>query len=212
MEHLPLVGGVFAEVGALLDGIVEWALGLGLWAVFVLAFGDSFGLPSSGELAMLLWAGAREHPLALVIAVGFLGAALGDNGIYWLARLLGDPVIRRVVKPETQAKAQGYVTRHGAKAIIGGRMLAAIRTKVAILAGAARYPYARFLLYDAIGCLIWAVAYGAIGRLVGDAVGVTSVVDQVGIVAVIGAVIVIALAAVQHIVLPRLAARRLDGR
>ena len=210
MESLPLIGGVFAAIGDVFQGIVDWAMELGLWAVFILSFGDSFGLPSSGEFAMLVWGGLEEYPLALVMLIGFVGAALGDNAVYWLGRLVGDPVIRRVISPEKQAAAQGYVTRHGAKAIIGGRLLAAIRTKVAILAGAARYPYRRFIVYDAIGCAIWAVFYGALGRIVGDAVGVTSIVDRIGVVAVIGAVIVIGLAVAQRLVLPRLAARRLN--
>jgi membrane-associated protein len=88
-------------------------------------------------------------------------------------------------------------------------MLAAVRTKVQVLAGAAHYPYARFVVYDAIGCLIWAISFGIIGRVVGDAVGVASIVDRIGVVAVIGAVLVIALAVAQRVVLPRLAARRL---
>jgi membrane protein DedA with SNARE-associated domain len=80
----------------------------------------------------------------------------------------------------------------------------------AILAGAAHYPYPRFLLYDAIGCLIWAVSFGIIGRVVGDAVGVTNILDRIGVIAVIGAVLVVILAVAQRLLLPRLVNRRLN--
>lgn len=209
MESLPLIGGIWASIGDLLAQLVERIQELGLWAVFLLTMGDSFGLPSSGEFAMLVWSGLEEYPLALVILIGWLGAMAGDNCAYWGGRLIGNPVIRRVISEKKRDGIQGYIHRHGAKAIVGGRMLAAVRTKVHVLAGAAHYPYARFVVYDAAGCLIWAIAFGLIGRLVGDAVGVTSIVDRIGVVAVIGVALVVALAVAQRLVLPRLAARRL---
>ena len=210
MNPIAIVTDVMDATSDLLVALVEWIQALGLWAVFLLTFGDSFGLPSSGEFAMLVWAGLREDPLALVILIGFVGAAAGDNAIYWTGRLIGAPLIRRVIKDERRVAATGYIHRHGAKAIIGTRMLAAIRTKVAILAGAAHYPYPRFLLYDAIGCLIWAVSFGIIGRVVGDAVGVTNILDRIGVIAVIGAVLVVILAVAQRLLLPRLVNRRLN--
>ncbi|MEY4225913.1 MAG: hypothetical protein RL190_670 [Actinomycetota bacterium] len=210
MESLPLIGGIWASIGNLLAQLVERIQELGLWAVFLLTMGDSFGLPSSGEFALLVWSGLEEYPLALVILIGWLGAMAGDNCAYWGGRLIGNPVIRRVISEKKRDGIQGYIHRHGAKAIVGGRMLAAVRTKVHVLAGAAHYPYARFVVYDALGCLIWALAFGLIGRLVGDAVGVTSIVDRIGVVAVIGVALVIALAVAQRLILPRLAARRLN--
>lgn len=195
-------------VGNAMEAVVEWANQLGLWAVLILTFGDSFGLPSSGEFAVLVWAGLGEYPLLLVIAVAAFGAALGDNCAYWGGRLIGARVIRRVISPEREETARSYIHRHGAKAIIGTRMLAAVRTKVAVLSGAAHYPWGRFLVYDAIGCIIWAVVFGIIGRVVGDAVGVTNVVDQIGVVAIIGVAITAATIAAQRILLPRWERRR----
>ncbi|MFM7246244.1 MAG: DedA family protein [Actinomycetota bacterium] len=211
MESIPLIGGVWGAIGDLLAQLVERIQELGLWAVFLLTMGDSFGLPSSGEFAMLVWSGLDEYPLLLVILIGWVGAAVGDNCAYWGGRLIGNPVIRRVISEERRVSAQDYIHRHGAKAIVGGRMIAAVRTKVQVLAGAAHYPYLRFVVYDAVGCLIWAVTFGIIGRVVGDAVGVTSIVDRVGVVAVIGVGLVVALAIAQRLVLPRLAARRVNS-
>jgi len=211
MESVPLIGGVWSAIGDLLAQLVERIQDLGLWAVFLLTMGDSFGLPSSGEFVMLVWSGLDEYPLLLVILIGWVGAAVGDNCAYWGGRLIGNPVIRRVISEERRVSAQDYIHRHGAKAIVGGRMLAAVRTKVQVLAGAAHYPYLRFVVYDAIGCLTWAITFGIIGRVVGDAVGVTSIVDRIGVVAVIGVALVVALAIAQRLVLPRLAARRVNS-
>lgn len=205
-----MIGGIWAAVGDLMAALVERIQELGLWAVFLLTMGDSFGLPSSGEFAMLVWAGLDEYSLPVVILIGWLGAMAGDNCAYWGGRLVGKPVISRVIKEDKRVAAEGYIRRHGAKAIVGSRMLAAVRTKVQVLAGAAHYPYARFVVYDAIGALLWAVTFGIIGRVVGDAVGVTSIVDRIGLVAIIGVGIIVVLAGVQRLLLPRLAARRLS--
>jgi membrane-associated protein len=68
-------------------------------------------------------------------------------------------------------------------------------------------PYHRFLLWNALGCALWAVTFALVGRLVGDALGVTDQIHRVGIVVIVAVVIVIALALVQRHFLPRLRRR-----
>ena len=51
--------------------------------------------------------------------------------------------------------------------LVFGRLVAAIRTKAAVLAGSARLNYVRFTLWNAIGCLLWATTYAILGRTVG---------------------------------------------
>lgn len=201
-----------SAVGALMDQLVAWAEGLGLWAVLILTYVDSLGLPATGDAALLIWAGLREQPLLLVMLVAFVGGAAGDSTAYWAGRIVGSRLVRRFASEEREARWTAYLHRHAAKALIGTRMIAALRTKVAVLAGAARYPYPRFLAYNLIGCAIWAVSFGLLGRLVGDVVGVTGVMHQIGVVALVGIGIVVALAILQRYGLPWLAARRAAAR
>jgi membrane protein DedA with SNARE-associated domain len=48
----------------------------------------------------------------------------------------------------------------------------AIRSEVVFLAGAVRLPYARFALWNAVGCLAWAVLAATAGRVLGRFVDV----------------------------------------
>ena len=72
-----------------------------------------------------------------------------------------------------------------------------------VLAGAAHVPYPRFLVWNTLGCGLWAVVYGLLGRLVGDAVGVTSLLDRIGLVALVAIVLAAALLLAQRVITPR---------
>ena len=202
---------VFDAVSQAMERFVEWVQAFGLWAVFILAAADSFGLPATGDVAMLIWAGLRQHPLALVMVVGFAGAMVGDSAAYWAGRLLGARLVRRLISAQRQQSSTQYIHRHAAKALVGSRLLAAVRTKVVVLAGASHFPYPRFLLWNALGCALWAVVYGTIGRIVGDAVGVTGVLDQIGIVALIGISLTVLLVLAQRLALPWWTKRRVNS-
>src|SRR5204862_6020444 len=57
--------------------------------------------------------------------------------------------------------------RHGPKTVFIGRFIALLRTWTAVLAGAARMPYGRFMLYNALGAVCWAGVVGALGYVFG---------------------------------------------
>lgn len=186
------------------DTLIAWAESLGLWAVFVLALIDSLGLPATGDAAMLIWAGLREYPLAAVMVVGFAGALVGDSIAYWAGRIIGRPIVRRALPGDYEQRISDRLDRHAAPVLVFSRLVAALRTKIAVLAGATHMPYPRFFLWNALGCALWAVSFGLLGRLVGDALGVTDQIHRVGIVILAAVAIVIALALVQRHLLPRL--------
>lgn len=186
------------------DALITWAESLGLWAVFILALIDSLGLPATGDAAMLIWAGLREQPLVAVMAVGFAGALVGDSIAYWAGRIIGRPIVRRALPGDYEERISQKLDRHAAPVLVFSRLVAALRTKIAVLAGATHMPYQRFLLWNAIGCALWAVSFSLLGRLVGDALGVTDQIHRVGIVVLVAVAIVIALAVVQRHFLPRL--------
>lgn len=186
------------------DALIAWAESLGLWAVFVLALIDSLGLPATGDAAMLIWAGLREDPLAAVMVVGFAGALIGDSIAYWAGRVIGRPIVKRALPGDYEQRISERLDRHAAPVLVFSRLVAALRTKIAVLAGATHMPYARFLLWNAVGCALWAVSFALLGRLVGDALGVTDQIHRVGIVVLVAVAIVIALALVQRHFLPRL--------
>jgi membrane protein DedA with SNARE-associated domain len=195
---------LFQRLGELFDALIAWAESLGLWAVFVLALIDSLGLPATGDAAMLIWSGLRTYPLLAVMVVGFAGAVVGDSIAYWAGRLIGRPIVRRALPEGYDVRFAARLDRHAPPVLVFSRLVAAVRTKIAVLAGAVHMPYPRFLFWNVIGCALWAVAYGTLGRLVGDALGLTENLDRIGLVVAVAIGIVIGLALVQRHFLPRL--------
>lgn len=88
--------------------------------------------------------------------------------------------------------------------VVGGRVLPLVRPELQLLVGAARLPYGRFLAWDAAGCLIWAVLWSSVGRLLGRAVDLVELLktaDAYVLGIVLGAVVLIALGSAVRILL-----------
>lgn len=57
--------------------------------------------------------------------------------------------------------------RHGGKVVFFGRFVAILRAWAAFLAGTNRMPWSRFLLFSALGGIVWATVYGLGGYFPG---------------------------------------------
>ncbi len=149
----------------------------GYWAVLLFVAIESTGIPFPGETMLLvaaIYAGAT-HRLAipLVIAAAALGAIVGDNLGYWVGREGGYRLLRRYGRyirlDERKLKLGQYLFRkYGDKVVFFGRFIAVLRAWAAFLAGVNRMPWGSFLLYNALGGIIWATLYGLGGYFLGN--------------------------------------------
>jgi undecaprenyl-diphosphatase len=143
----------------------------GYWFVFALVAIESFGVPLPGETAVVTaaaYAALRHLNIAFVIAAAASGAIVGDNAGYWLGRKGGIALVRRYGRHVglSEAKldrAHAFFERYGARTVFFGRFIALLRSWAAALAGVACMPYGTFTLYNALGGIIWAVAFGWLG-------------------------------------------------
>ena len=137
---------------------------------------ESMGLPLPGETVLLAaaayaGAGGPLH-IAGVIGSASAGAILGDTAGYWLGRFGGLPLLERygqyiwLSRPKL-ARAQAYFERHGGKTVFFGRFVAFLRIFAALLAGVGGMPYGRFLTYNVLGGVCWAVIMGSLGYTLG---------------------------------------------
>jgi membrane protein DedA with SNARE-associated domain len=134
------------------------------------------GLAVPGEAA-LLFAGflAQQGRLSLplAIAVAFVGAVLGDSIGYEIGRhggeRLRDTRVGRVVGRERWDRARDLMNRHGALAVFLGRFVGMVRAVVPAVAGDARLPYPKFLLWNVLGAAVWSAATVFAGYLAGSA-------------------------------------------
>jgi membrane protein DedA with SNARE-associated domain len=177
-----------------LGDIIDWIEELGLVAVFLLAILDSLGLPATGDAALIAWSAGSDRPLFLIAVVAFAGGVVGDHIAYWVGRSGGSRLVRRFLQPEKERKLADRVHRHAPLVLVFGRMVAAIRTKAAVIAGSARLDYRRFTLWNLLGCALWASTYAILGRVVGERVlDAMDSVERVVLV-VVGVVVVLAIA------------------
>ena len=167
----------------------------GYFAVFVLVALESAGLPLPGETALVtaaIFAGKGTLNIEAVIGCAALAAILGDNLGYWVGREFGFPLFYRYghLLPIDEGKlkvAQYLFLRHGGKIVFFGRFVAILRTFAAFLAGVNRLEYARFLIFNALGGVIWACVFGLGGYFLG--VAFETYARPVGIGALVCAVI-----------------------
>lgn len=156
---------------------LESALGAyGYVGVGLIVALESMGLPLPGETVLLAAAayagvGGPLH-IAGVIGSASAGAILGDTAGYWLGRLAGLPLIERYgwyvwLSRRKVDRARAFFERHGAKTVFLGRFVAFLRMFAALLAGVGRMPYGRFLVYNVLGGVCWAVVMGGLGYTLG---------------------------------------------
>ena len=147
----------------------------GYVVLFFLVGLESLGIPLPGETALVTaaaFAALGHLSIYGVLTTAVAAAVIGDNGGYWIGRKGGIALVRRYgrflhLNEAHLERARHFFGRHGPPTVFIGRFIALLRTWTAVLAGAARMPYGRFMLYNALGAACWAGAVGALGYVFG---------------------------------------------
>jgi membrane protein DedA with SNARE-associated domain len=149
----------------------------GLWVLFGMVFLESTGVPLPGETALIaaaLYAGSTHRfTLIEVILVAFAAAVAGDQMGYAIGRSLGLRLLRRYgeyvhLTPNRLKVGEYLFRRHGGKIVFFGRFVALLRVLAALLAGANRMSWPRFVVMNALGGLCWASLFAGAAYLFGD--------------------------------------------
>ena len=149
----------------------------GYFAVFVIVFLESAGVPMPGETALVsasIFAGQGVLDIKYVIGCAAVAAIIGDNAGYWVGREFGFPIVlkygRYVRIDEARLKLGQYLfQRHGGKIVFFGRFVAVLRAFAALLAGINRLDWGRFFTFNALGGVVWASIFGFGGFFLGHA-------------------------------------------
>lgn len=165
----------------MLQYILDLVARLGHWSYLVIFL--AAGLESAAFLGLLipgesimLASGFFAHQglleLDAVIVVGIVGAIVGDNIGYQLGSHLGREWLLRHgtrfgLEPRRLDKADAFFARHGAKAVFFGRFVGFARALVPFLAGASRMRYRQFIVYNAVGAVLWTLACVLLGYFLG---------------------------------------------
>jgi membrane protein DedA with SNARE-associated domain len=109
-------------------------------------------------------AAGGEVTLWGVIVAATAGSLAGAAVWYEVGRRVGEARVRRWVarggrwltlSAEDVDRAQQWFQRHGAAAVLIGRLVPGVRTFVSLPAGFARMPRGPFLLYSGVGTAVW---------------------------------------------------------
>lgn len=104
--------------------------------------------------------------MVTVVAAAIIGDSIGyEVGRQVGPRLLQSRVMRR--HGDRIESARRLMAERGGFAVLLGRGVAFLRALMPALAGTSRMPYRRFLVFNALGGLIWGVAVVLLGYLAG---------------------------------------------
>lgn len=176
---------------------------VGAW-LYVIAGGLCFaeaailvGMVLPGETALLVagvFCNAKygNLNLGIMIGVAVVCAIGGDSVGYEFGKKYGPSLRRsrlgRWVGAHRWAAVDGFIHRHGGKAVLLGRLTAVMRALMPSMAGMSGMRYRTFLTWNAIGGVVWApgcvlLGYGFASAL--DVIGETLTWAPLAIVAVV---------------------------
>jgi len=150
---------------------------VGLSLIIFLESGVFFGffLPGGSMLfvAGLLASQGFFNIYLLIIILG-LSAFLGDSVGYYFGSKVGPKIFKRedslLFKKKHLEQTKIFYDKYGPMAVVLGRFIPIVRTFVPILAGVANMHYGRFIRYNIIGAIFWAIGMTLLGYFVGTSV------------------------------------------
>ncbi len=109
--------------------------------------------------------------IAVVMLVAAAGAYVGHVFWFWLGRTQGVKLLDRFPKMKRHfGKGIRMFERYGAPAIFITQWLYGLRVTCAVIIGISRISMVKFLIYEAVTCVVWAITIGAAGYYFGRAV------------------------------------------
>ncbi|MET0270989.1 MAG: DedA family protein [Sphingomonas sp.] len=125
-------------------------------------------MPFSGYLVSI-----GRFDLLLVATAGAIGCNVGSILPYEAGRRGGRLVVERwgryaLVDLHDLERAERFFARFGSLAVLIGRLLPVVRSFIALPAGVARMPLAKFHVYTFIGSWPWCFGLAWVGRELGE--------------------------------------------
>ncbi|HEX5743827.1 MAG TPA: DedA family protein [Candidatus Saccharimonadales bacterium] len=158
--------------------VTEIIQGGGLLLIAIIVFGESgmfLGFFFPGDTLLLtagVFAAQGKLSLAAVIIVVALAAIAGDNTGYHIGRRYGRRLFSKpdsiVFRQEYVHKAEHFFERFGTKTMLFAHFVPIVRTFAPPVAGVANMDRKKFILFDAIGDIFWAVSVTLIGYWFGS--------------------------------------------
>jgi membrane protein DedA with SNARE-associated domain len=151
-----------------LAAIIDIPPNVGYAAVFALIAIETMGIPVPGETALIaaaLLAHGGQMDIVTLVVVASAAAIIGDNIGFAIGRKGGRKLLLRPGPFHAQRLrvielGEPFFAKHGPKAVFFGRWVSGLRIASAWLAGINGMSWPVFLLWNALGGIVWASAVG----------------------------------------------------
>lgn len=150
-------------------------LGVGLIIFAESGLPIGFFLPGDSILfttGFLISQNVLKFNIHIAVVIVFVAAVIGVSVGYAFGKSIGSRLFSRpnarFFKQENVHRAQAFYDKYGGKAIVLARFIPVIRTFAPIVAGIGKMNYKKFLFYNIIGALLWAVCVTYLGYFLGN--------------------------------------------
>lgn len=177
----------------MVDFVIAAVERFGVFGIFMMMLLENLFPPIPSEVVMPLAgfvASRGQLSLTAAIVAGTAGSLLGSFFWYLVGRGLGDERLKRfaskhgrwlTLSPADVDSASRWFARHGAAALVLGRLVPGVRTLISVPAGTFRVSPLRFLLLSTIGSAVWTGALAYAGFVFGANYGrITGIVEPIG--------------------------------
>lgn len=141
-----------------------WLMAYGYPGLFVAVFLEGLGIPFPGQtglMASALLAKQGDMDIVSVFTIACAAAFAGDTVGFWIGRRWGKaPLERLALAKQAWAHVENAYIKYGGLIIVLARFVEGFRQLNGIVAGAMGMPWDRFLIYNAIGAVLWCGVWG----------------------------------------------------
>jgi membrane protein DedA with SNARE-associated domain/rhodanese-related sulfurtransferase len=156
--------------------MVEFLAKHGYWVLFVSVLSRQACLPVPANLLLLAagaLAGLGKLNLAGIIVFAVAAFLLADTAWYGAGRTWGGQTLEFVCGAAADpcacvGKMAGRFSRHGVRLLVVSKFIIGVDAVAAPMAGISRIGLRRFLVFDAMGAILWSSVYTALGYIFSD--------------------------------------------
>jgi len=183
---------------------------IAFWVVLAIIFAEcglliGFFLPGDSLLfivGLFIASGAIKVNIALACLLLFIAALVGNIVGYWIGAKAGPTIFRRpdskLFKQEYVDHAHRFFDRYGPRAIVLARFVPIVRTFITVVAGVGRMDFRRYLIFSAVGAVLWAVGVTLLGYFLGNVEFVKAHIELILILVVVVSVIPLVIEFIRH--------------
>ena len=159
------------RAGGNVDETFQFLIRHGYAVLFVWVLAEQLGLPLPATpllLAAGALAGSGQMSLWLALTLAVLACMLGDVSWYEFGRLRGGRVLnllcRISLEPDSCVrKTENAFVRHGSRSLVIAKFVPGLNTMAPPLAGIIGMRLGRFLIFDALGALLYLGSFIGLG-------------------------------------------------